>query len=192
MKPVRPGYPHQPIQVHATGPIYVLTSPHGVGPGAGGAHGRSAAFSKRLQTLLLAALAVVSLMTFFEPRVSTGTVMDSLGRKARAWAPSVDTRGLASVDLDFPVQSCCVGQLCLTQDRGRYAIVTSIHSDRQIRDLQVRDCWEPGPAGPAAGGGPAGPVPWRLGAGAALAATLRPCLAPALKRPLPPRARTSP
>lgn len=138
MKPVRTGYPLPPIQVHATGPIYVLTSPHGGPPGAGGAHGRAAAFSKRLQTLLLAALAAVSLMTFFEPRVSTGTVMDSLGRKAGLWAPYADPRGLASVDLDFPVQSCCVGQLCLAQDTGRHAIVTFVHSDRQIRELQVR------------------------------------------------------
>lgn len=125
--------------IHATGPIYLVDASSLGGPLAqqlfarqrrgGGAFrpGRRLA----LQGLLLAALLTVALLSFFEPHLRDGLAQALLRAGAGRGPPPAR-------DLDFPVQSCCIGQQCVRNSKGRHAVVTHVHSQREVTQLLVR------------------------------------------------------
>ncbi|EFN55609.1 hypothetical protein CHLNCDRAFT_133736 [Chlorella variabilis] len=122
--------------IHATGPIYLVDASSLGGPLAqqlfarqrrgGGAFrpGRRLA----LQGLLLAALLTVALLSFFEPHLRDGLAQALLRAGAGRGPPPAR-------DLDFPVQSCCIGQQCVRNSKGRHAVVTHVHSQREVTQL---------------------------------------------------------
>lgn len=75
---------------------------------------------------LLAALLLVGLMGFVDVQ---GGLQRALLR-ARGGIP------VPPVSLDFPVQSCCIGEQCVRNSRGRHAVVTHVHSQREVTQLQ--------------------------------------------------------
>jgi hypothetical protein len=124
--------------IHASGPIFLLS---GDGSGAG-----LPAFAQqllkqhrrrvrrvRLQTVLLAALVCVSLLSFLEPHARRG-LQEVLLRARGSMRGPPPARGL-----DFPVQSCCIGQQCVRNSRGRHAVVTHVRSQREVTQLQVSE-----------------------------------------------------
>lgn len=84
----------------------------------------------RLQTLLLAALVFASLLSFFEPHINSG-LREVLLRRGMSLPPPAR-------DLEFPVQSCCIGEQCLRNSKGRHAVVTHVRNQREVTQLQVR------------------------------------------------------
>lgn len=125
--------------IHATGPIYVVSDSSGFPPFAQQLikqHSRTRQSPRarqsptaRLQALLLAALLTVSLLSFFEPHLRDAVQQVVLrARNGRAPPPARD--------LDFPVQSCCIGEQCLRNSKGRHAVVTHVRSAREVAQLQ--------------------------------------------------------
>jgi hypothetical protein len=113
--------------IHASGPIYLVDAsslPRHL------LRGRRRGSSARRRGLVLAALLFVSILTFFEPHLQAGLAQALLrARSGRAAAPARA--------LDFPVQSCCIGQQCLAHSKGRHAVVTHVRSQREVTQLQV-------------------------------------------------------
>lgn len=135
--------------LHAHGPIFLVAGAPGSSgqlealfrqAGAGRAvprrRGSGSGNSRRirLQTLLLVALACVSLASLFETRLRSGLEEAlALARGTRGGgAPPPPAR-----DLDFPVQACCIGEQCVRNSRGRHAVVTHVRSQREVTQLQV-------------------------------------------------------
>ena len=122
--------------IHASGPIFLVS-------GDGGSAGlpyfaqqllkqHSRRVSRvRLQTVLLAALVCVSLLSFLEPHTRRG-LQDLMLRARGGMRGPPPARGL-----DFPVQSCCIGEQCVRNSRGRHAVVTHVRSQREVTQLQV-------------------------------------------------------
>ncbi|KAI3425708.1 hypothetical protein D9Q98_007684 [Chlorella vulgaris] len=112
--------------IHASGPIYLVDAsslPRHL------LRGRRRGSSARRRGLVLAALLCVSILTFFEPHLQAGLAQALLrARSGRAAAPARA--------LDFPVQSCCIGQQCLAHSKGRHAVVTHVRSQREVTQLQ--------------------------------------------------------
>lgn len=134
-------FPLSPTAVlHAHGPIFLVADAQGSLPPYAAQLFKAAGRQQRqqrlrrgwLQTLLLAALVVVSLVSFFEPHLRVGLEV-ALARARSGGAPLP----LPARDLDFPVQACCIGQQCVSNSRGRHAVVTHVRSQREVTQLQV-------------------------------------------------------
>ncbi len=89
------------------------------------------------RSLLLLAMLVVGLLSFFELHVRGGLELALLrARVGMGGAPPPPPRGL-----DYPVQSCCIGAQCVRKSKGRHAVVTHVRSQREVTQLQVRLMW---------------------------------------------------
>ena len=94
--------------------------------------GRRAA-ARASHRLLLLALLLVGMLSFYELHVRGGLELALLrARFGLGSAPPPPPRGL-----DFPVQSCCIGQQCVRNSKGRHAVVTHVRSQREVTQLQV-------------------------------------------------------
>ena len=90
--------------------------------------------SRFSRPLLLLALLTMGLLSFWEPHVRGGLELALLrARAGMGGAPPPPPRGL-----DFPVQSCCIGEQCVRASKGRHAVVTHVRSQREVTQLQVR------------------------------------------------------
>ncbi|PRW57962.1 glycosyl transferase [Chlorella sorokiniana] len=84
------------------------------------------------RSLLLMALLMVGLLSFYELHVRGGLELALLrARVGMGGAPAPPPRGL-----DFPVQSCCIGEQCVRNSKGRHAVVTHVRSQREVTQLQ--------------------------------------------------------
>lgn len=130
--------------LHAHGPVYLVSGSAAGSSGQlaalfreAGAARHTAAVPRRtrrrvasLQTLLLLALACVSVGSLITPRLRVG-LEEALAMARAGRGPPPPTR-----DLDFPIQACCIGQQCVRNSRGRHAVVTHVGSHREITQLQ--------------------------------------------------------
>jgi hypothetical protein len=114
--------------IHATGPIYLVDA--NLGQHLFRLHRRPIRRA-RLQALLLACLLLVGILGLFQPRLHDALASALL--RARGGAPPP----LLAQDLDFPVQSCCIGQQCVDNSKGRHAVVTLVRSQREVTQLQA-------------------------------------------------------
>lgn len=123
------------------------------GGGGGGGVKRSASAASLLarrqparfsRPLLLLALLTVGMLSFWEPHLRGGLELALLrARAGMGGAPPPPFHGL-----DFPVQSCCVGEQCVRASKGRHAVVTHVRSQREVTQLQVRPVPGAGLLGP--------------------------------------------
>lgn len=148
----------QGLTIHTSAPVLIVAGDgdaHGLPalaqqlwraarPGGGGGGVKRSASTASLtgrrqasragRSLLLLALLVVGLLSFYELHVRGGLELALLrARVGMGGAPPPPPRGL-----DFPVQSCCIGQQCVRNSKGRHAVVTHVRSQREVTQLQVR------------------------------------------------------
>lgn len=114
--------------IHATGPIYLVDA--NLGQQLFRLHRRPLRRA-RLQATLAACLVLVGVLSVFQPRWHDALASALL--RARGGAPPP----LLARDLDFPVQSCCIGQQCVDNSKGRHAVVTLVRSQREVTQLQA-------------------------------------------------------
>ena len=154
---VSPAASSQGLTIHTSAPLLIVAGdgdPYGLPalaqqlwraarPGGGSGVKRSASTASLTgrrqaaragRSLLLLALLTVGLLSFYELHVRGGLELAILrAHMGMGRAPPPPPHGL-----DYPVQSCCIGQQCVRNSKGRHAVVTHVRSQREVAQLQVR------------------------------------------------------
>lgn len=133
-----------PIHVSTTGPVYLLTPP------AVRHHRPRGWVARRLQTLLLAGLTMLSVIVLLRPVALPPATphqaplaaprragMRMAVEQQRREQPASPQLRQPEASTDFPLHVCCLGERCLANAKQRHAVVTFIRNDRQLEQAKV-------------------------------------------------------